>query len=136
MGQGERSASSGALKAASRVAGGAASARLRICLAASGGGHVRQLLDLERVWSAHDHFFLTEDTPLTRSIAQKSRVCFVPHFALGQARVAGTHRMLWAGLRNLFQSAGVMLRERPQIVISTGAGAVFFAVLWARLLGA
>jgi hypothetical protein len=30
--------------------------RLRVCLAASGGGHIRQLLDLEKVWERHDYF--------------------------------------------------------------------------------
>ena len=44
--------------------------------------------------------------------------------------------MLMAGLRNFFELAGIMLRQRPDIVISTGAGAVFFSVLWARFLGA
>jgi hypothetical protein len=32
--------------------------RLRVCLAASGGGPVRQLLDLEQVWSRHEHVVL------------------------------------------------------------------------------
>jgi hypothetical protein len=42
---------------------------LKICLAASGGGHVRQLLDLSPAWARYDHFFITEDTALGRSIA-------------------------------------------------------------------
>jgi len=115
---------------------GGARSRLRICLAASGGGHVRQLLDLERVWSAHDHFFITEDTALAHSIAGAHRTYFIPHFALGQARLGRPLRMLTGAIRSLFASARVVIRERPQVVITTGAGAVFFVVLWARLLGA
>jgi hypothetical protein len=42
---------------------------LKICLAASGGGHVRQLLDLSKAWAAYDHFHITEETALGRSIA-------------------------------------------------------------------
>jgi UDP-N-acetylglucosamine transferase subunit ALG13 len=109
---------------------------LRICLAASGGGHLRQLLDLEPAWSAYDHFFLTEDTALARSVARGHRTAFVPHVALGQGRLGHPARMLFAGARNFFRSAGVILRERPDVVISTGAGSVFFGLLWARLLGA
>ena len=110
--------------------------RLRLCLAASGGGHVRQLLDLENVWSAHDSFFVTEDTALGRSIAEKCRTHFVAHYAVGQARLGAPFRM-FAGLwRNFFQSARAILKERPDVVISTGAGAAFFTLLWARLLGA
>ena len=110
--------------------------RLKVCLAASGGGHFRQLLDLEPVWSQHDYLFISEDTPLTRSIAEEHPVRFVPHFALGQIRHGAPIRMVLAAVRSFFVSASIMLRERPNVVITTGAGAVVFLVLWARLLGA
>jgi UDP-N-acetylglucosamine--N-acetylmuramyl-(pentapeptide) pyrophosphoryl-undecaprenol N-acetylglucosamine transferase len=109
---------------------------LRICLAASGGGHVRQLLDLEKAWRPYDYFFLSEKTPLSHSLALTHPVFYVDHFALGQARLGAPFKMLAAALRNFLQSARIIFRERPDIIISTGAGAVFFAVLWARLLGA
>ena len=63
-------------------------AGLRVALAGSGGGHVRQLLDLERVWSNFEAFFVTEDTPLGRSIAERHTAHFVPHFA--HTRTAST----------------------------------------------
>lgn len=107
---------------------------LRICLAGSGGGHVRQLLDLEPVWSGFDHFFVTEQTALGRSLP--GRVWFVPHFALGQGRLGKPLRMVLAAIANLFRSARIILTERPDLVITTGAGSVFFAVAWARLTGA
>lgn len=110
--------------------------RLRVCLAGSGGGHVRQLLDMEPAWSQHDSFFLSEDTALSRSIGEKHRTLFVPHFALGQARLGAPIKMAAAAVRNFFASGRIILRERPQVLISTGAGAVFFAVVWARLIGA
>lgn len=113
-----------------------APAGLRICLAASGGGHIRQLLDLERVWSPHDVFFVTDDTPLSRSIAQKHPVHYVPHFALGQIRNGAVLSMLGSAAANLFKTAVLLARERPDVVITTGAGTVFFPVLWARLFGA
>lgn len=113
-----------------------ASRKLKVCLAGSGGGHVRQLLDLEPAWSEHDYFFLSEDTALSRSIAEKHRTLYVPHFALGQARLGAPLKMAVAGVRSFFRSGAIMLRERPQVLISTGAGAVFFGLLWARLIGA
>lgn len=109
---------------------------LRVCLAASGGGHIRQLLDLEPAWSQHDYFFVSEDTALSRSIAEKHRARYVSHFALGQARLGAPARMAAGAVRNFFESARIMLTERPDVLITTGAGAVFFSVLWARLLGA
>jgi UDP-N-acetylglucosamine--N-acetylmuramyl-(pentapeptide) pyrophosphoryl-undecaprenol N-acetylglucosamine transferase len=110
--------------------------RLRICLAASGGGHVRQLLDLKAVWSQHDHFFVTEETALGQTLAGEHRTHFVPHFAWGQARLGTPFRMIGRALVSLVRSAAIVWRERPELVISSGAGAVFFVVLWARLFGA
>jgi UDP-N-acetylglucosamine transferase subunit ALG13 len=109
---------------------------LRVCLAASGGGHLRQILDLENAWRPYDYFFLTEESPLSQSLSRAHPVFFVDHFAIGQARLGTPFRMLAAAWRNLRQSLRIIWRERPDIVISTGAGAVFFAALAARLLGA
>jgi UDP-N-acetylglucosamine transferase subunit ALG13 len=108
--------------------------RPRICLAASGGGHLRQLIDLAPVWSPYDHFFVTEDTALSRSLPD--RVHFVPHFAAGQGRQGKPLRMLAAAARNFVRSTLIIMREKPDFVISTGAGSVFFALLWSRLVGA
>lgn len=110
--------------------------RPKLCLAASGGGHVRQILDLEPFWRDYPHVFVTEDTALGRSIAQDHPTHFVPHFALGQARLGAAFAMLGAALRSLFASARIVLRERPDVVVTTGAGSQLFVVFWARLLGA
>lgn len=110
--------------------------RLRICLAGSGGGHLRQLIDLEPACGEHDYFYLSEDTALSRSIAERRRAVYVPHFALGQARLGKPLQMIVAGVMSFFASGRIMLRERPDVLVSTGAGAVYFALLWARLLGA
>jgi len=111
-------------------------ARRRICLAASGGGHVRQILDLQPVWSEHDYFFVTEDTALGRTLGDDHPTHFVPHFAWGQARLGAPFLMLATAFKSFFRSADIVLRERPDVVISTGAGAVFPLLLWARLTGA
>ena len=110
--------------------------KLRVCLAASGGGHIRQLLDLEPAWRDHDYFFVSEDTALSRSIAENHRTRFVPHFALGQARLGKPFKMAISATRNFAQAAAIMLREKPDVLITTGAGAVFWPLVWARLVGA
>jgi UDP-N-acetylglucosamine--N-acetylmuramyl-(pentapeptide) pyrophosphoryl-undecaprenol N-acetylglucosamine transferase len=117
----------------SRHAGG--KGQLRLCLAASGGGHIRQLLDLEEAWSPYHYVFVSEDTALSRSIVQKHPVHFLPHFAIGQIRRDGLLRAVWSGLKNLWRSALLAVKLRPDVVISTGAGSVFFFMIWCRLLG-
>jgi hypothetical protein len=112
----------------------AATARsLRVCLAASGGGHLRQLLDLQPVWEKHRYFFVTEDTALGRTLGDKHPTRFLPHFAWGQAKQGAVLRMLGRAAISFFRSGAIMLRERPDVLITTGAGAVYFPVLWARV---
>ena len=108
----------------------------RLCLAASGGGHIRQLLDLEPMWSKYDCFFITEDTALGRSIAKDHECYFVPHMALGQARLGSPLKMMGAALQSLPRSAQIIAKKRPDFFITTGAGSMVFAMAWAKLFGA
>ena len=107
-----------------------------LCLAASGGGHVRQLLDLAPVWQDVDHFFVTEPTALGHSIAADHRTHFVAHVAWGQAKLGAPLRMVAAGFANARAAWRLVRAERPDIVLTTGAGSMAFTLLWARLHGA
>lgn len=109
---------------------------MKILLAASGGGHVRQILDLEPFWSQHDSVFATEDTALGRSIASKRPAHYFAHFAFGQRRTASWGALLRAGLANLRDSWRIVRDTRPDLVISTGAGSALFTVIFAALRGA
>ncbi len=108
---------------------------MRICLAASGGGHLRQLLDLRPLWEKNDYFFVTEDIALGRSVAADHRTHFVDHVALGQARLGDPAKMVLAAIRNAWRSLLICWRERPDVLVTTGAGSVFFLVLFVRMLG-
>lgn len=110
--------------------------RPRICLAASGGGHVRQILDLKPFWQDHDHYLVTEPTALGHSLAEDHPTRFVDHFAFGQARVASKTTLVASGFRNLWSSLRHVVKERPDVVISTGAGSAFFTALFAKVAGA
>ena len=109
---------------------------MRICLAASGGGHIRQLLDLSQVWSEHEYFFVTEATALGQSISKEHRTHFVTHVALGQAKLGRPWQMLRSAWQNLVESRRAIRAEKPDVIVTTGAGAVFAAVVWSKLAGA
>lgn len=109
---------------------------MRICLAASGGGHIRQLLDLETIWTEYDHYYVTEATSLGESIGSRSRTYFLPHIAWGQARFGRFFKLLIRTVLNFWKSLVTTIRERPDVVITTGAGTVYFTTLFARMLGA
>ncbi len=106
---------------------------MKVCLAASGGGHLRQLLQMLPYAQKHDYYFLTEATPLGLSLAEDHKVRLVPHFAFGQRKTIGLIKFLWAGFTNGLMSLWHFITIRPDVVISTGAGAAFFTLFLAWL---
>lgn len=94
------------------------------------------MLDLHPAWDDRDYFFVTEDTALGQSLAAEHRCHFVAHVAWGQARLGAPLKMLRAGVANALASWRIVRRERPAMVVTTGAGSMAFTVLWARLFGA
>lgn len=109
---------------------------LKICLAGSGGGHVRQLLDLEPAWGPHDAFFITEPTALGQSLPHGRPVEFVAHYTFGQVRLGAPSKMLAGAWRNLIESIAALRKHRPDVIVTTGAGAMFLPALIGKLLGA
>lgn len=107
-----------------------------IILAASGGGHARQLLDLEPFWKKHNFSFVTEKTALGKSIASEYPTEFVAHFAAGQLKLKKPLQFFKGLARNIAQSWRIIARKRPDIVLTTGAGSMVFIILFARLRGA
>ncbi len=110
------------------LAGGPGSAgeRLRLLLVGSSGGHLAQLTALEPWSRAHDRHWVCFDTPDAVSILASEQVTWAHH---------PTTRNVPNLVRNLALAWKVLRRERPDVVISTGAGvAVPFFVL-GRLTG-
>jgi UDP-N-acetylglucosamine:LPS N-acetylglucosamine transferase len=100
--------------------------RLRLLLVGSSGGHLAQLTALEPWSRSHDRHWVCFDTPDAVSILASEQVTWAHH---------PTTRNLPNLARNLVLAWKVLRRERPDVVISTGAGvAVPFFVL-GRLVG-
>ena len=92
----------------------------------SSGGHLAQMVALRAWWSDHERAWATFRTPDAESVLAGERTWWVHH---------PTTRNLPNAVRNLFLAAQILVRYRPDVVVSTGAGSAvpFFAV--ARLLG-
>lgn len=106
----------------------------KVCFVASGGGHLRQLLQLSDLWGRYPYYFVTEETSLGKSLMADHHTRFVPHFAFGQRKSDGWLKFFWSGFKNAIVSTGHFFKERPDVVITSGAGAAFVTLLWARLL--
>lgn len=99
--------------------------RLKLCFACSPGGHLAQLAQLRPFWEQHARFWFVIDRDDTRSFL-RDETLIAPHHP--------TTRSLRNALRNLALAWKVLRRERPDVVISTGAGIAFPVFVAARLM--
>jgi UDP-N-acetylglucosamine:LPS N-acetylglucosamine transferase len=99
---------------------------VKVGLVCSSGGHLAQLHRLDRWWRAHDRIWVTFDTVDAVSLLEGERVVWAHHPTTRNAKNA---------LRNLVLAWRTLRRERPDVLVSDGAGVAlpFFAV--AKLLG-
>ena len=100
--------------------------RPRVLAVASGGGHWVQLLRLRPALEGCDVLFVTVNEAYRSDVAGES-FCVIPD-ATRWDRV----RLVRMAVR----LAWIMVRQRPQVVISTGAAPGYFAIRFGRLLGA
>jgi hypothetical protein len=100
--------------------------RTRILAIASGGGHWVQLLRLRPAFAGEDVTYVTV------SRAYQSEIGSAPLYVVNDA----TRWNRWALLRLAARMAWIVLRRRPNIVITTGASPGYFGVLFGRLIGA
>ncbi|MBI4021195.1 MAG: polysaccharide biosynthesis protein [Candidatus Aenigmarchaeota archaeon] len=97
---------------------------MKLCLASSAGGHLKELLQLRQVFEKRDHFFLTFRREDSKEL--RGTVYFI----------TDPKRSPTGVLKNALQGLAVLLRERPDVVITTGAGVVVPFCILARLAGA
>jgi beta-1,4-N-acetylglucosaminyltransferase len=98
----------------------------KILLVTSSGGHLIQLQALRQWWEAHERVWVSFDTPDVRSALANERLVTAHH---------PTTRNVPNLLRNTLLALRVLRRERPDVVISTGAGVAIPFFWWTRLLG-
>ncbi len=98
----------------------------RILAIASGGGHWEQLLIISAAFDGHEVSFAnTLDGLAERSGIAECRV------------ISDCNRdQPLASLRSAWDSLALILRIRPEIVVTTGAAPGLIALFWGRLLGA
>jgi len=97
---------------------------VKLCLACSAGGHLTEMMHLERCYSKHEHFFLTFRRQDTSDLRKSERVRFVTDPGRNPLKLLACMRETFAALSE----------ERPDVIISTGAGVALPACYMAKLL--
>lgn len=103
---------------------------LRICVGASAGGHMNELLKLleaSRSWPRPPAFYVTTLEALAEKVAQLG-----PVYIIGECN--RQHPLKALGV--LMRSLKVVLKERPDVVITTGSLPLAMVCLSAKLFGA
>ena len=100
--------------------------RLKIALVCSSGGHLFELLSLRPFWQEHDRFWVTFPGADTRFHLRDERVTWAFH---------PTNRNLKNFVRNFFLALRLLRREKPDLILSTGAGVSVPFIYAGRLNG-
>ena len=99
--------------------------RMKICVICSAGGHLSEILVLKKIFDMYPHFFVTfrrEDIE-TRLTKKNTYLIIDPK------------RNPFKLLLNILQSFRIFLKERPNLILSTGAGVVIPSCYIAKFFG-
>lgn len=100
---------------------------MKVCLVGSSGGHLTHLYMLKPFWQSKDRFWVTFNKEDARSLLQDEQVysCYYP-----------TNRNLKNLIRNIGVAWRVLRKEKPDLIVSSGA-AVAVPFFWlGKLFGA
>ncbi|MFT4539654.1 MAG: beta-1,4-N-acetylglucosaminyltransferase [Planctomycetota bacterium] len=98
----------------------------KLLLVASSGGHLFELLCVRELWANREHSWVCFPTADAKVLLEGERVTWA-HYP--------TNRNLKNLIKNLWLAWTLLRKERPDVVISTGAGVGVPFLLLARLLG-
>lgn len=107
----------------------------RIMAVASAGGHWIQLCRLAPAWAGCHVVYVTTDPGLRQGVEAVAAALGDPPPGFHVVTEANRWQKLRL-MRSLVQIALVVLRTRPDVVITTGAAPGYFALRLARLMGA
>lgn len=100
---------------------------MKVCLVGSSGGHLTHLYMLKDFWKDKDRFWVTFDKEDARSILENEKVipCYYP-----------TNRNIKNLIKNTFLAIKVLLKEKPDLIISSGAAVAVPFFYIGKILGA
>jgi UDP-N-acetylglucosamine:LPS N-acetylglucosamine transferase len=102
--------------------------QLRVGIAASAGGHLIQLLKISESWKNLEPFCITTSEVVRDKLKQYANRIYV----VGECN--REHPVLTAKV--LYRCMKIVIRERPDVIISTGAAAGCITCILGKLLGA
>lgn len=100
---------------------------IKICLAASAGGHLSQLVRLSESWKSHEIFCVTTTDVVQNKLSKYGKI-----YIVGECNRQHPLRVI----KVLLWCIRAVLKERPDVLISTGAAVGCIMCFLGKLLGA
>jgi UDP-N-acetylglucosamine:LPS N-acetylglucosamine transferase len=97
----------------------------KLLIAASPGGHLQEILNLTSLFDRYEIVFVTFYTPALEKFGIKNNVYFVKDASRGLINL----------LRNTISSFIIINGEKPDLVLSTGAGVALPSLIFSRIFG-
>lgn len=102
--------------------------KIKICFAASSGGHYEQLMMLKPLMEKYDSFVITEKTDYSaESKGEKT-------YYMKQVN-RREKDFIWRMIQNAWKSIGIYRKEKPDVVICTGVLAMIPICLISKFMG-
>jgi len=100
---------------------------MKVCLVGSSGGHLTHLYMLKPFWEDKERFWVTFDKEDARSLLENEKLypCYYP-----------TNRNLKNLIKNTVLAWKVLRKEKPQLIISSGAAVAVPFFYLGKLFGA
>ncbi|SDH62948.1 PssD/Cps14F family polysaccharide biosynthesis glycosyltransferase [Alteribacillus bidgolensis] len=89
--------------------------RKKVLFISSVGGHLTQLMQLKPLFEKYDYYLVTEKTEVTAAMKKKHPMSFLVYGARNYPI-----SYLFKFSFNCFKSLGIFLKERPDVVVTTG----------------
>ena len=100
---------------------------IKVCLVASAGGHLTQLLKLSDCWQGNDAVYVSTVDAVNKKLREYGRT-----YIIGECNRQQPFKAAWV----LMQCIKVVWKERPDVEISTGAAPAFLLCITAKIFGA
>ena len=102
--------------------------KIKICFAASSGGHYEQLMMLKPLMDKYDSFVITEKTDYSAKVKGKK------NYYINQVN-RREKNFIWQMIMNTLKSIDIYRKEKPDVVICTGVLAMIPICLISKLRG-
>lgn len=88
----------------------------RVIFAASSGGHLSEILKLEKLFNEYNYLLVTEKTKITENLKNKYNIQFLKY-----GPTNNPFKYIYLVIYNIIKSFNIIIKFKPKTIVSTGA---------------